>query len=182
MWWRIELDKSGAILSCAHVEMSGTSRGRIRFVEADSDAEACSRSVDGYRRSLLYHREKGATLRAAQTARGLCCISYCKNEPEHGKKRCKEHAAIGNANSRRWRSGEARANHPSEDLAAEARAADRRRVTRKARDEKGGEAGLRVVLLSKFDTLGPVAFRAWLVAGIEKFNAARAAQKKEPTK
>lgn len=42
MWWRVELDKAGAILKVEQVEAREKGTSRICFVEANSKAEACS--------------------------------------------------------------------------------------------------------------------------------------------
>lgn len=165
MWWRVELDKQGAILSCAHVEMSGSSRGRIRFVEADSDAQACSRGLSSYRRSLERSRSAAKRMREARRAAGECIRCGIKSAGSL----CESCLRLERERAKDLREGAdpVRNSYPSEELAAEAHAARVKAGRLRFSDRHKGRPAYELkTLLAKFDSMEHAAFRDYLVERI----------------
>lgn len=150
IWWRVELDTSGAILKVEQVEYAAQNKRLVRFVEADTKAEACNNAKRWYVAKLARDREIQSTKCKARRDAGLC--SKCGRRPGAPRRiwctLCLERKAV---ESRRWRAGLSVPNHNDENIAYARR------------------AGINAyAALKRFDEIGPVAFRAWLV---EKLNA-----------
>jgi len=152
-WFRVELDKSGAILKCEQVEAKESGGRYVRFIEASTKAEACSAAK-------AWHEAKKARNRAGDKVRaelrkkqGLC--RKCTNRARRAGL-CEAHHAAAIAAQRRSRTGEST---PRPALSADEAQARARGQCR---------ASPFRVCLRRFDELGPERFRAWLVAEIER--------------
>lgn len=170
MFWRVELDKSGAILTCDLVPDQGKNGGRVIFVEAETKATACSNAKAWHeRRKTLRARcdkKRSDDLKARRKA-GLCTV--CGRPAGPGKRPyygqtvsasvcqpCSTTLAARRTERENGAAPKMRAHRisPEEAVVSALR-------TRKLR------LGLGTVL-KKFDALGPVAFREWLVAEIQR--------------
>lgn len=151
MWFRIELDKSGAILACTQVEMSEAGGKLVRYVEAETKTEACK----GVKAWFADRKAKQERCRVAKQAerkqRGHC--SRCDRKATHGPL-CGIHHARLQENRRRFREGKT---EPRKELTP--------REAREAYENNRIRMALPRVL-REFDARGPEAFRAWLVSEI----------------
>lgn len=175
-WFRIELDSSGAILSCAEVDRSERSGKLVRFVEAGTAAEACSAVKEWYAAHLSSGRMRNALHREARRAAGLCTgqTSGCTGTPRIGFGTCDNCALVSAANHRLRRlrkklgdTADLRLSNGGAQSVRDAHLAGINKRSRARREAAGGAAALEALrLLRKFDSLGPEAFRAWLVSKI----------------
>lgn len=160
MWFRIELDKSGAILKCDQVDQGFTGTKFVRFVEAETKAAACSDVKAWYENRLLKARMDNARRAAIQLNAGLCRALCCKQPPAEGRTKCKKHLAAEAVNALRCKRGETK---------KQTRCPEKRKQSVIASGRLGG--AYFPTILKKFDELGSVQFRAWLVSEIERRSA-----------
>src|SRR3989304_4796467 len=92
MWWRVELDKSGAILKVEQVEASIAyaiaGSKHVRFVEANSKAEACSDVKAWYAKYQANRCARSKRYHEKRKAAGLCVRGGKAGRP--GKKWCQK--------------------------------------------------------------------------------------------
>jgi hypothetical protein len=139
-WFRVELDRSGAILRCTQIEAVEENKRLVCYVQAVDKAEACSKAKS-------WSAERIAARKATFQRRrdeGKC--ARCERPAVPGQKTCSAHRPLSAA---------ARANQ---------QAAWDRAAAREAAKEACGELPR---ILRRFDALGPEKFRSWLVAEIE---------------
>lgn len=177
-WWRVELDASGAILSCEAVEAKTKGTKHVRFVEASSKAEACSFAK-------AWHEKYKAGLRASHAIRAARCKEAgrcirCTTTNVAGSPYCVAHRERSAALRRLSDSGQAKARvylTPAQALAAHrASTAVAAEAGRLRGDLCKIDTPQLIKLLDKLDTEGPYALRAWLVETIERRQAKRAAK------
>lgn len=146
-WFSVETLADGSIGKVCEVEAKGRNGSVVRFYEAVDKADACSQAKS-------WHEADKARRRSAYSDRVSANPGACTLHPRHPKKcpKCKEQR-------RRIKTGEC-AKRRTEVSAEELLKA------KKIRDRISAEARTWVSLLSRFDALGPVAFRAWLVSRI----------------
>lgn len=171
--FRIELDDSGAILSCLEVAIGETKRGtkHVRFVHAIDAAAACDKAKRWYASAMERSAKWSKDRRSVRVARGECADQFigCTGSPVLGKKACKACLLVAAARKDEYRKGIRVA---KEKLPLDVRA---RKFKEKLRDRSrafklaNGGIFYRAQCLKKLDSLGPVAFRAWLVAEIERY-------------
>ena len=146
-WFRIESYADGSIASCEEVEVKGRNGSVVRFYEAADNAEACAQASAWFREQQLRFRSDMKT----RSERGLCL--RCKKRLVNGAcERCaavKERANVRASGKAPPVTGGAA---PSHQAGAMHSAAVRGHTWQ--------------LLLRRFDELGPVAFRAWLVSKI----------------
>lgn len=88
-WFRVELDKSGAILRCEQVEAKEAGGRFVRFIEATTKAEACSAAKAWHEAHKAKDRARQAAVRRAKAARKEC--RQCTQKAEKGRRYCKDH-------------------------------------------------------------------------------------------
>lgn len=167
-WFRIETDASGAILSCDEVDSKGRQGAIVRYYEALTKAEACEKAKEWaarYRASATAH-----TMRRQESAKanGYCINCYAR--PRVNASRCEICRDKFNARKRELRSGsEPLIRKLSDDQLLEHVLRKRQRARDKAKQKWGSYRSVEVYLmLSKLDTVGPDAFRAYLCDRIRK--------------
>lgn len=161
-WFRVETASDGSILSCEEVEAKGRSGSVVRFYEAADKADACSQAKEWYERRRQQDREQSAKNRSERKALGLCSRSGCRSKPEKGRSYCARCSANKNEENKlrrqRRRDGDF---------------SDSRINAGIQREKHGTQQSYRWwLLLQRFDELGPVAFRAWLVSKIPAMQSA----------
>jgi hypothetical protein len=161
-WWRVELDASGAILKCSEVEAAERGTGSVRYIEALSAAEACSYAKAWDARHKAAMRECHAKRYAERKAAGRCV--RCGAPGDAGHVLCARHRKA-DAERRRY-GGETtpRIKHTPEQALAAHRKVDARYQRRNGKGKPFRKC------LKQLDALGPEAFRAWLVAEIERLS------------
>lgn len=175
-WWRVELDKSGAILTCDYVADKGRNGGRVIFVEADTKANACTAAKAWHRRFIEYQRGRSAKYEARNIAAGLCAKCRAPKPPERlAKRQCADCTARQIARAKAVKAGLVEKKHkPTDEELVErhARYIERAPVRRAASEACAKRRAKRTVslvaLLELLDKVGPTAFRAWLVTEIEQ--------------
>lgn len=85
-WWRVELGKDGAIKSCEEVDETSKQGRHVRFVEAQTKAEACSYAKKWYAKNLERDRKRGREKRKILQEQGLC--TSCGKRPLETKHLC----------------------------------------------------------------------------------------------
>jgi len=152
MWFRIELDSSGAILSCAEVELAERQGRLVRYVEAPNKTEACSSVKQWNERRLRAMVEKRQAIVARRHAEGKC--TECESLALAGAKMCQIHLERHRAYGKRDRERLKQGTNPG-----------RKRLTPEMARLIHIEPAIRVSkIIFELDRLGPVAFRAWLVS------------------
>lgn len=150
MWFRIELDNTGAILSCVEVELAERQNRFVRFVEAPDKAGACTSVKDWYaarcRKMVLAKQEKTAR----RHSEGRC--TECETPAAPGGKMCARHIELrrsyGKEKRRREREGIAPPLRGNAQLTYLVAHEPQLRASR---------------VLYEFDKRGPEGFRVWLV-------------------
>lgn len=173
MWFRIELDNTGAILSCEETGAALRNGRYVRYVEADTKAAACSFAKQWYENRKEWRRKSDKKLQQGRRAAGLC--RSCP-QPVCGDsvRFCQRHLDMNKAHQRRWAKGETTPVAPVDPTVARdrelARMRDKRRERRVALTPRQ--------VLSKYDELDGRAspFRSWLVMLSEPLNQAEAAE------
>lgn len=164
MFWRVELDTAGSILSCEQAEVKGRSGGRVIYVEGETKAQACSNAKQWHEHRKNYMRTFTKDLREKRIRDGLC-VACGKERSRDGRRTCTKCA---NKQSDRDKAGPAGRERLTPEEAA------RRQEMQSAdwRKRRGGSKGttLRTVL-RRFDESEPEAFRAWLVAEIVRIDS-----------
>jgi hypothetical protein len=158
MWWRIELDKSGAIKTCEQVELAAKSTSLVRFVEANSKAEACSDVKSWHRRYLEKARERTRSRIESARAKGMCV--GCKARPAKAHRSTCQRCLDQTVKRRR----DVRNGAPVRVLLTPEQAQAHVRESK----ERARRNRVLIECLKQFDARGPEAFRAWLVAEIER--------------
>lgn len=173
-WFSVEHLKDGSIGKVVEVEAKGRSGAVVRFYEAGDAADACSQALAWYARYAEKARDSAREKLRAKRADGLCTGSGCRRQPRDGKSMCRECLEKTSKRSaaikRRRRAGDS-SNlrlHPGGPEGV----MNRRIQNSRARHDSikslpGGRTANRYrQILDKFDGLGPVAFRVWLVSKI----------------
>lgn len=170
-WFKVTLDKTGAILSCEEVDAAERSGKLVRYIESLDKAGACSEAKAWHERLRARDRERCRRRHAERDARGLC--RQCGKSPRDTKLYCR--ACVDRKNKRRrdLRNGIGEPPRKWSESAEEARskqlASQRARHSqRKATHPELYVQMLACVVLREFDALGPKRFRAWLVSEIER--------------
>jgi hypothetical protein len=173
MFWRVELDKEGAILSCDLAEEKGKRGGRIIYVEAETKAQACSEAKAWHQNLKAKKRERVRKYATARMAIGKC-IACGKASPKPGCKTCQACITRINAKQRDRRMGIVRPRPSPEQIREKAQARarkfhERHRVGAKISHEQSllersnRDKWLPVsLILARLDELSPVQFREWL--------------------
>lgn len=159
IWWRVVLDKDGSIKTAEQVEYAGQGSKLVRFVEANTKAEACSIAKRWHEnRKQIERRCEQKRLAAARSA-GMCTRCKCRKARKNRVQceRCSEQQAARDPRRGGQRAGFV-AKTPEQsfaDYTYKNRQSSRLRIHAK-------------VCLRQFDALGPVEFRAWLVSEIAR--------------
>lgn len=150
MWFKIELDKSGAITSCEQVAAAFNGSKYLRYVEAETKAQACSDVKAWYEKYSARRLEKKRALDELIASKTTC--SKCSRAPwRAGATRCSEH---------RFRANGGRLERVAMPAAAESTAD---RASRELRDlYRHMTKRMWLDILGKLDALGPAGFRSWL--------------------
>lgn len=173
MWFRIELDKTGAILTCEETGEALRSGRYIRYIEADNKAAACSFAKQWYEKRKAWRRKSDKKLQDTRRAAGLC-RSCTQPVCAASIKFCEYHLELSKIHQRRWARGEAVPIPVADPVAARERELTRLR-------EKYQERRMALTprqVLAKYDELDGrrSAFRAWLVMLTAPFEQAEAAE------
>jgi hypothetical protein len=155
LWWKVTLDKTGAILSVEQVAERSKDGKLTCYVEALDKAGACEHAKRWHANYCAKNRARMNRKHAERKAAGACVD--CGAVPEEGLARCCRCRERNRINSLRHSRG------LSVPLRVTPIEEQRARLTRNSRI-----AALRKCNLSwrslahKFDSLGPEGFRAWL--------------------
>lgn len=154
MWFRIELDGTGAILSCTEVELAEKQGRLVRFVEAPDKAGACSSVKQWYEHRCRTMVEKRQVMIARRHAEGKC--TDCEKPSAPGVKMCQTHIERRRAYGKRDRMrARGEAPPPERPIRLEPR------IAYLAQCEPALKASR---IIFELDRLGPVAFRAWVMS------------------
>jgi len=179
MWWRVELDKTGAILSCEHAAMGFTGSRYIRFVEAETKHAACTDAKTWW---LLRSERRAGTdrqYRARRKAEGTCINGKGHGPPEPGKTRCANCSRL-KAEGERRRHERSSTGGPTDHRRSELDLVERRkatllrgrRVQQKIIEFAGGNPAYgHWRTLCRLRKLGAAGFEAWLIARIPNYDA-----------
>lgn len=163
-WFKLTLDKSGAILACEQVAAAEKDGKLTCYMQATTKAEACSAAKEWYRK-VKDRTEACRKLRhAARKAAGLCLDCGVK-APESFRVLCATCLEAKRKRDARHRAGLSK---PQGSLTAE-QVKKNCRLTQKRCDARRVRAG---TVLEILDRVGPDALRRWLVELIEKGAAA----------
>jgi hypothetical protein len=170
-WWRGELNKDGGISTLTEVGQASKGSKLVCYVQATTRAEACSKIKAWWERRKGLIRSSSLRVRERRIAAGLC--PTCGKAPCAPDRAlcgpCLQAAVVRAEKVRRRKKGEHIPHAPgwrrfsSAEEAAEAASARRRAQ----RDKHGHVNVFAPTVLKKFDELGPVKFREWLVGIIE---------------
>ena len=182
-WFWIEHLPDGGIGRTGESETKGRNGSVIRYYEAVDLADACAQAQQWWARKKQTNAEFSARRRKERFARGLC--ESCGQRPieqsktqknrwgglsvRHHKvaKKCRECMDRTAELSLERRRGLRPANHPDANTAYAKALEWRERAAAKAIAKAGSSTGIVYLrMLTKFDELGAVAFRAWLVSKI----------------
>lgn len=150
-WFSVEHLKDGSIGKVTEVEAKGRSGAVVRFYEAADAADACTQAAQWFARSRAQSAAANRRRRDARRADALC--TDCGGTPTPGFVRCEGCRNRSAADMRLSRQG---VNRRGPLLSPE---------EAYARYRSNPTVRLATVL-RRFDALGPVAFRAWLVSKI----------------
>jgi|SRR6188508_316119 len=164
MFWKVEIDKEGSILSCETVASIGKNGSRVIYVEAETKVDACTNAKAWHEHKKAYMRTFTKERRDKRIRDGMC-TGCGKNRAREGRRTC---TTCANSQSARDKSGGAGRELLTPEEAArrqEAQSTDWRR-------RRGGSKGstLRGVL-HKFDEMNPDTFRLWLVGEIARIDS-----------
>lgn len=178
MWYKIEVGSDGGILSCIEVEGSVASGKYIRYVEADSRAEAVNLVKVWWRRAAAHKMRSRIRQHVAKQA-GVCIrCEGAKSRP--GRTTCTPCGVKDSErNQSRYRGRPRLINKKASTDAERAAAITRSRAKveenrRKQNALFGAHTPRKVTrlalerALAQFDATTPRAFRVWLVAEIER--------------
>jgi hypothetical protein len=165
LWWRVVLDKDGSIKECTQVEATGKGGGHVRYLQANTKAEACSYAKAWYEKYKATKREAEVRRLLKCKAEGRC--TSCRKAPARpGKVTCQ---ACCNQVVRRRKDVREGREQKREILTPEETLRRVRERQIRCNAQHGGSLGWTLQkCLKQFDALGPEAFRAWLVAEIER--------------
>lgn len=166
MFWRVEFDKVGQVVSCEQVAERARDGGLVAFVEADTRAQATATAEHWLATRRQKAREYSQRMRDGRHAKGKCT--------QHGApmpcERCREKNA---AHKERKRLGQLI--KPRHLTAAEAMAAKR------AAGEKYRRMLIDVRLVrERLRQLGPAVFTTWLDQEISKRELGELVFKRRP--
>jgi len=189
MWYKIEVGDDGGILSCAEVEASVAQGKHVRYVEADSRADAIKLVQQWWRQKEQARAYRAKIAATCKTER--VCI-YCKKNEAVGRSVCRECIAKQGERRKveRERDRIRRASGVVPPMSKPLTDADRvaqvlkrnaraREYAKRVKTIAGGAtpktAAHRALsrALAHFDQTTPRAFRAWLVAEIARVAPAR---------
>lgn len=182
-WWRVELGKDGAIKSCEEVEETSKQGRHVRFVEAETKAEACSSAIrwveafrarrrEEERRRLARYKSIGKCVSCGKPADAGTKCSACAKKQRERNKRLRVGVRVGTTVL-------------SPEQALENRRKTANNSQRKNKDRVASVLGIRVTtnVVSRFkrlfDELGPEAFRAKLCEVVPDEPADRVAEAAE---
>jgi hypothetical protein len=175
MWYRIELNKDGSVKSCAEVEACIVEGKHIRYVEADSRASAVGLVQAWWRQRAAVaertrnYRQKGLCDCSRPVERGRKSCEACRSRRRESQKRCR---ARQNGEIIPLRSSKPAATDAERALAVKRIRDNARSRSRERRRDMSdvSRSRLRALteVLRQFDRATPRAFRAWLVAEIDK--------------
>jgi hypothetical protein len=166
-WWKVELDKSGAILTCEHVDAVAKGNRLLAFVQASTKAEACSAAKMWWAAQQAKRRAWNVSREARLLQAGLCKVCG-RNANVTGRKRCEPCLARRRERDVQIYHGAPKLveRHSGEDAAMLAYQRQQREYA-KRKNAEDPRCQLRwSALVEKFDALGPEAFRAWLASNI----------------
>ena len=154
VWWKVALDKDGAILSCEQADCVKKGTSLITYVQANSKVEACSfaKAWLANRRSKQNAAEKARNDRCR--AQGLCI--KCRRNPLITKNHCRECADYIAAAVQR---SEARKRGENVPLKRAETSAEQQLI--RARQKAKMKSFKPKRILELFDKLGPKDFRAY---------------------
>jgi hypothetical protein len=161
-WFRIETGADGSILSCTEVEAKGRSGGVVRFYEAIDADKACKSAQDWFASRQRSWKKRYENNKAS----GMCGCG-CGGPARTGKTTCQAQVDRTTRLAKERKAGRPRMNirHATAEDALRASLDDLARHDK----ARGGSSGARLrANLVRFDALGPIAFRAWLVSEINK--------------
>lgn len=164
-WWRVQFHTDGSIKNVDETEYV-TAPGRVVsyvYVQANDKASACSAAKKWWDKRVAIRKKADAKSRHSRIALGLCSKPGCGRKPREGKKTCQECADRASSLSR-------------ESLESRASGVPDRRLSDKTPEQRMEDfrADQKVrrcdttwlALLKKFDELGPVSFREWLLSHV----------------
>lgn len=175
-WWRVEFGRDGSVKGAQEMEYVSTPTRVVGyvFVRANNKASAVTKAIDWYKRYCEKNRRDCQKRRERLDREGLCW--HCRKTAVTGDMKTCPPCAKANADRAKGRrdrlaagdTRDMRRTNPDGIEGIRARVkADTARATQTRRELAGSDTGYKyLTLLRKFDTLGPVAFRAWLVSKI----------------
>jgi hypothetical protein len=153
MWYRIELNRDGSVGACTEVEATIPVRGgRVYFIEADTKEQALATGLARYNAYLESQRASMRVKREQLKAEGRC--RDCRGVLDRDGIRCASCAKRCVALRDKLEVPGVRGVPRAETLANKLPTNTRLLVLHE--------------VLGKFDRLTPRAFRAWLLAAVEK--------------
>lgn len=168
-WFRIEHLKDGSLGEVTEVDTKGRSGSNVRFYEALTKTDACKQAKEWYEKYRANSNAGIKRLHDKRLSAGLCiscgesprCISV-KGISRHCRE-CLTHVAELAA-ARRAGTPVGRPQH-KDPVKTKQMAVERNVRGNETRKEKYGSlyAYNLACLLTKFDAIGPLAFRQWLV-------------------
>lgn len=173
MWFRIELDKTGAVLSCEQVESSASNGKHVRYVEADDKTKALVLVAAWYKQSE-YARSRRIAIRTSRERHGLCV--QCGDPLTDG--RCETCREKRRAQAQRYVSGEfkPRPFAPATNDDERAAAIERKIARDNTKKKRNGDSRRRV--LEKLFEVKRVharstraEFEKWLASQLELYGA-----------
>lgn len=178
IWWRIELDSSGAIRSCEQVEANAKNTNLVRFVEASTKAEACSSAKQWWERRKAAQRAARKSLKFERLERGLC---LCGKPIAANRSQSRCEGCLNDFNE--WRSKQRAGETTPRTAADPVRSRENiRKSNARNFKKRGGSAGVYLRrCLKQFDNLGPEKFRAWLVSEIERRSSGASENQRQTT-
>lgn len=179
MWYKVEIDNEGGIKSCVEVEASVAQGRHVRYVEADSRADAIKLVQQWYRHAERSRRNTNERMRVAKlTGRCRSCMQprgegctavYCRTCADRRAERARERFAGAPAiNAPRAKTDEERAATLSRSRKGSAGGRKRSDLLVGGGSPKGAVYRKLAEVLAKLDSTTPRAFRAWLVAEIAR--------------
>lgn len=166
MFWKVELDKEGSILSCEAVESKGRSGALIAYIEAETKALACSGAKTWHetrKRKALAYSERVRNDRAKS---GKCTNHGCKmpcRRCSEKNARYRERKATGTL-LKPW--------HETAEQALEAKRTAQRRFARMLIDIR--------MVQARLNELGPERFREWLRLEVDAREKSQPVFKRRP--
>jgi len=179
-WFRIETGADGSVLSCVEVPAQGRNGAVVRFYEAADKAAACSAAKEWYEkhRQSMNASSKRTKERAAVAEKCRICL---REPPRPGRLSCQ--GCVDSLPSRLPRKAHKRENRGNPEKVRDSFRDTLQRTTEMHKEVFGSPSGYNFwLLLRKFDTLGPAAFRDYLVSKIPNYEQLMAKQAAEQKK